>query len=138
MPKSGPIIIVEDDLDDQEMLKEIFEELKVPNILRFFTSCLKALDYLLTTIEKPFLIISDINLPTMTGLELKQQINSNEYLKNKSIPFVFLSTAPDYNAIAKGYDAVVQGYFVKPPRLSDLKEMLAMIIGYWKICRHPI
>ena len=66
MPKTGPIIIVEDDYDDQELLKEVFTELKVPNILRFFSSCIEAFNYLLTTIERPFLIISDINVPPMT------------------------------------------------------------------------
>jgi len=63
MPKSGPIIIIEDDKDDQELLNEIFIELKIPNIVRFFNSCVQAFDYLITTLERPFLIISDINLP---------------------------------------------------------------------------
>ena len=137
MPKSGPIIIIEDDLDDQEMLKEVLEDLKVPNILRFFSSCIKALDYLLTTLERPFLIISDINLPSMTGIELKQEINSNELLRKKNIPFVFLSTTPDNQAIATAYEVRVQGYFVKPPRFSDLKEMMGLVINYWKVARLP-
>ena len=137
MPKSGPIIIIEDDLDDQEILKEVFEELKVPNLLRFFNSCIDAIDYLLTTIERPFLIISDINLPSMTGIELKQQINNNVFLRKKSIPFVFLSTTPDSHAIATAYNVWVQGYFVKPSRFSELKEMMGCILTYWKFSRHP-
>lgn len=137
MPKSGPIIIIEDDFDDQELLKEVFQELKVPNLLRFFNSCIDAIDYLLTTLEKPFLIISDINLPSMTGIELKQQINNNAFLLKKSIPFIFLSTTPDKYAIATAYSVWVQGYFVKPLRFSDLKEMMGCIVTYWKTCRHP-
>jgi two-component SAPR family response regulator len=137
MPKSGPIIIIEDDFDDQEMLKEVFEELKVPNILRFFNSCIDAIDYLLTTIESPFLIISDINLPSMTGIELKQQINNNVFLRKKSIPFVFLSTTPDNYAIATAYNVWVQGYFVKPSRFRELKEMMGCILTYWKFSRQP-
>jgi CheY-like chemotaxis protein len=89
MPKTGPIIIVEDDHDDQQVLKEVFEELKLPNILRFFNSCVEALNYLLTTIERPFLIISDINVPAMNGFELKEKINQNEQLRRKNIPFIF-------------------------------------------------
>ena len=79
MPKSGPIIIIEDDIDDQEILKEVIEELHIPNIVLFFNSCVNAMDYLLTTLEKPLLILSDINLPSMTGMELKQQINQNDF-----------------------------------------------------------
>jgi CheY-like chemotaxis protein len=137
MPKNGPIIIIEDDHDDQEVLKEVLEELKIPNLLRFFSSCSHAFDYLLTTLERPFLIISDINLPAMTGMELKQKINENEYLRKKAVPFVFLSTNSEQNVVAKAYEILAQGYFVKPVKLFDLKEMLLKIINYWKISSHP-
>ncbi len=70
MVKNGPIIVIEDDRDDQELLKEIFEELASTHVLKFFNSCLSAFEYLLSAAEKPFLILSDINLPAMTGLEL--------------------------------------------------------------------
>lgn len=137
MPKSGPIIIIEDDHDDQEVLKEVFEELQIRNLLRFFTSCMQAFDYLLTTIEKPFLIISDINLPAMTGFELKEKINQDEFLRKKNIPFVFLSTNSDTSVIAKAYDILAQGYFVKPVKLIDIKGMMQSIIQYWTFCSRP-
>ena len=137
MPKSGPIIIVEDDEDDQEVLKEIFQELGVPNVLRFFNSCIDALDYLLTTIERPFIIISDINVPAMDGLELKEKINENEFLRRKNIPFIFLSTNSEHGVIARAFDLLAQGYFVKPGRLADIKEMMLKIVDYWKISSRP-
>jgi CheY-like chemotaxis protein len=137
MPKKGPILIIEDDLDDQEMLKEVFEDLHIPNALHFFRTCMEALDYLLTTLEKPFLIISDINLPAMTGLQLKKEINGIENLRNKCIPYIFLSTALDEHFITSAYEVQGQGYFVKPARLAEMKEMMAMIVGYWKFCRNP-
>ena len=74
MFKNGHIIVIEDDNDDQELLSEVFSELGVTNIVKFFSSCVHALDHLLTSMEKPFLIISDINLPAMTGLELCRKI----------------------------------------------------------------
>jgi CheY-like chemotaxis protein len=132
MPKSGPILIIEDDLDDQEILKEIFEDLQIPNAIRFFETCISALDYLVNSLEKPFLIISDINLPAMTGLQLKKEINNNVSLRNKCIPFIFLSTAPDEHFIMSAYEVQGQGYFVKPPKLAEMKEMMSMIVGYWK------
>jgi len=137
MPKSGPIIIIEDDKDDQELLSEIFSELKIPNILRFFNSCLQAFDYLLTTMERPFLIISDINLPAMTGLELCQRIYQHESLKKKTIPFIFLTTTNDQLVIAQAYEMYVQGFFVKPSSIHELKETIRMIVEYWKFSRHP-
>ena len=137
MPKSGPIIIIEDDKDDQELLSEIFSELKIPNILRFFNSCLQAFDYLLTTMERPFLIISDINLPAMTGLELCQRIYQHESLKKKTIPFIFLTTTNDQLVISQAYEMYVQGFFVKPSSIHELKETIRMIVEYWKFSRHP-
>jgi CheY-like chemotaxis protein len=137
MFKQGPIIIVEDDFDDQELLKEIFEELNIPNIIKFFNSCVQAFEYLLTTIEKPFLIISDINLPAMNGLDLCKKIMEHKDLKTKSIPFVFLTTTHDHGVITKAYEMYVQGFFVKPSSIKELKEMIRMIVGYWSVCRHP-
>jgi CheY-like chemotaxis protein len=137
MPKSGPIVIIEDDRDDQDVLKEVFEELGIPNILRFFTSCAEALNYLLTTIERPFLIISDINVPAMNGLDLKEKINGNDFLRRKNIPFVFLSTNSETGTIARAYDSLAHGYFIKPTKLDEIKEMIARIINYWKIASRP-
>ena len=138
MPKSGPIIIVEDDNDDQEVLKEVFTELQVPNMLRFFSSCIDAFDYLLTTIERPFLIISDINIPAMSGLEFKDKINQHEALRRKNIPFVFFSTTSETTTIAKAYELLAQGYFIKPVKLIDIKETVLKIVDYWKVSSRPI
>jgi CheY-like chemotaxis protein len=137
MHKEGPIIIIEDDSDDQELLKEIFEELKITNLIRFFNSCLHALDYLLSPVEKPFLIISDINLPAMTGLEMCKKIRQNEFLRMKTIPFVFLTTTHDQKVVTEAYEMNVQGFFVKPSNIKELKETIKMIVDYWKVCRHP-
>lgn len=137
MFKNGPIIIIEDDADDQELLKDVFRDLQTPNIIRFFDSCAHALHYLMTTIEKPFLIISDINLPAMSGLELCREIFANESLKMKSIPFVFLTTSSDQTLIAQAYQMFVQGFFVKPSSMQELRDTIRMIVDYWRVCRHP-
>ena len=94
---------------------------------------MEALNYLLTTMENPFLIISDINLPTMNGFDFKISINQNEFLKKKNIPFIFLSTNSDKTAINKAFDVLAQGYFIKPVKLIDIKEMILKIVDYWKM-----
>lgn len=137
MPKNGSIIIIEDDADDQDLMKDIFDELKVPNLLRFFNSCVEAMDYLLASIEKPFLIICDINLPAMTGLDLCRRIKEDAALRVKGIPFVFLTTSGDKKVITEAYEMSVQGFFVKPSSIQEQKEMVRMIVDYWRICQHP-
>ncbi|MES2647466.1 MAG: response regulator [Bacteroidota bacterium] len=137
MSVSGPIIIIEDDLDDQQILQETLLELGVNNVICFFDNCIDVYQYLLVTHDKPFLILSDVNLPVMTGSELKQRINENEELRKKAIPFIFFTTTANAKAVEKAYDMMVQGYFEKDSDLKSLKATLGTIIAYWKLCKHP-
>jgi CheY-like chemotaxis protein len=78
MNKNGTIIIVEDDPEDQEVLVEIFEKLKYPNKVNYFSDGHKVLEYLELSNDKPFIIISDINLPRLSGLALRDKLHNNE------------------------------------------------------------
>lgn len=137
MSRNGPVIIAEDDLDDQEILKEVFESLSISNELIFFDNGEDVLNYLRNTNAQPFIIISDINLHRMNGLELRRQINKDDLLRQKSIPFVFLTTSSDHKYIAEAYDMMVQGYFKKENNFNQIQNSIRMIIEYWLICRHP-
>jgi CheY-like chemotaxis protein len=138
MPFSRPIIILEDDSEDQEFLKDIFKDLDVLNPIRFFSDAITALDYFVTSAAIPLLIICDINLPQMTGIEFKQEINKNQLIMSRAIPFVFLTTNPDVKIISKAYGLNIQGYFVKPPTLKQLKEMIHTIIQFAGFCSRPL
>jgi CheY-like chemotaxis protein len=135
--KQGPIIIAEDDFDDQEILKETLEDISLKNKLIFFDNGNDVLDYLRTTKDQPFLIISDVNLLKMNGLELRRQINQDEVLRKKSIPFIFLTTSANQVAVDEAYDMMVQGFFQKEHNYKKVGEMIRMIIDYWRICKHP-
>ena len=133
----GPIIIIEDDQDDQDILREVFNSLNVPNELKFFSLCDDAYNYLKTITDKPFIIFSDINLPKMSGAQLKKRINENVAIRRKSIPFVFLTTTAAHEAVLDAYESLAQGFFTKPNDIESLKRMIQMILDYWKISRHP-
>jgi CheY-like chemotaxis protein len=138
MPKSGPIVIVEDDKDDQELFQDILKEIGVQNELLFFVRCSEAYHYLKTTPEQPFIIISDVNLPEQNGVEFKRSIDEDPELRQKSIPFVFLSTSVEKKLVDTAYkEMTVQGFFKKKPNYGELKSVLRMIVEYWKECRHP-
>ncbi len=122
MSVKGPIISIEDDADDQFLIKSVVEELDIPNELLFFNNGLEALLYLETTQQQPFVIICDINMPVMNGLELRERIDQNEYLRRKAIPFVFLSTADNPLVIETAYDSTIQGFFKKENSFEDLKK----------------
>jgi CheY-like chemotaxis protein len=133
----GPIIIIEDDEDDQLILQDVLQGLKVPNEIKMFSSCVDAFHYLDITTDQPFLIFSDINLPGMTGAELKKKINEIPHIRQKSIPFVFLTTTSAHAAVLDGYESLAQGFFTKPNSIESLRIMVKMILDYWKIARHP-
>jgi CheY-like chemotaxis protein len=138
MAKSGPIILIDDDRDDQELVEEVLQEMKTENKRIYFFSCPEVFDYLKTTSDKPFVILCDINLPGMNGLEFKLKIDNDPYLRSKSIPFVFFSTAVDQRSVDKAYkEMTVQGFCKKSNTIDDLKKTLTLILEYWKICYHP-
>ncbi|GAB3789644.1 response regulator [Spirosoma horti] len=137
MSLKGPIISIEDDEDDQYLIGQVIQQLNLPNSLRFFSNGQTALNYLKTTVEQPFLILCDINMPIMNGLELRKEINESEYLRTKSIPFVYLTTAANSQLIQEAYDSMVQGFYKKAIDYSGLNQQLKLIVEYWQNCLHP-
>ena len=95
MRKDGPIVIIEDDLNDQELLGEVFKELNYPNQIVFFSNGEDALQYLTSSDETPFIILSDINMPKLNGFELREMLHGNERLRLrlKCIPSLFFTTS---------------------------------------------
>lgn len=137
MNKSGPIIIIEDDLDDQDILTEIFQELDYKNEIIFFNEGEKALDYLTDTNIEPFIIFSDINMPKLNGMELRAKIHENEDLRIKSIPYLFFSTSAEQQHVVDAYSKSIQGFFVKPKKYEEIKETIKTIVEYWQKCVSP-
>lgn len=132
----GPIVIVEDDSDDIDVYKECIKVLRLPNELRVFQDCKAALEYLNTTDEQPFIILSDVNLPGMNGLDLKKIIQADSYLSAKGIPFVFISTNASKAAVRHAHALSVQGYFEKPSSIEGFTSMLKKLFDYWELCKH--
>ena len=137
MNKGGPIIIIEDDLDDQEMLTEIFRDLDYKNETIFFGDGEAALVFLVDTEIEPFIIFSDINMPKLNGVELREKVHNNEDLRIKSIPYLFFTTTAEQKHVVDAYSKSIQGFFVKPRKYSDLRRTIKIIVEYWQECVSP-
>jgi CheY-like chemotaxis protein len=137
MNKTGPIIIIEDDIDDQDILAEIFRELNYANKLIFFGDSVQALAYLTDTDIEPFLVLSDINMPKLNGMELREKVHNNEDLRLKSIPYLFFSTSAEQQHVIDAYSRSIQGFFVKPANYERLKTVITKIVEYWQECESP-
>lgn len=137
MDKNGTIIIIEDDADDQFVLEEVFNELEYPNQRMYFLDGLSALDYLYTSTDRPFLIISDITMPKLDGLELRKKIQTDAELSLKCVPYVFFTTALNQNSIIDAYSTSAKGFFVKPGSIDEIKDTIKVMIDYWRKCAAP-
>ena len=137
MNKTGPIVVIEDDPDDQEILAEIFKNLDYKNPINFFSDSEEALQFLIDTKIKPFLILSDINLPKLSGFELRQKVHTNEDLNLKCIPYLFFTTTSVQQAVIDAYSQSVQGFFVKANTVEKLESTIKKIVEYWQECEAP-
>ena len=137
MNKNGPVIIIEDDADDQALLKEVFKTLKYTNQLIFFFNGQDALDFLNEGNTIPFIILSDINLPKLNGFDLRAKLKTDAELEIRCIPYLFFSTALNQKAVIDAYSLSVQGFFVKQTSMVELEKTITVIMEYWKRCAAP-
>jgi CheY-like chemotaxis protein len=138
MAQTGPIIIIDDDQDDRELIKEMLEDIGVKNKMAQFGGCMEALEYLLGDVSDPFLILCDMNLPLMDGIEFKKKIDKNKMLRNKSIPFIFYSTAANQKVVNMAYRELnIQGYFLKENTYTEIRRRIKIIVDYWADAEHP-
>ena len=136
--KSGPIIVIDNDIDDQEVFKDILESLEVSNKVISLDDCNDAFAYLKSTTEQPFIIFCDVNLPGLSGTEFKRQIDKDPQLRKKSIPFIFYSTSVNQKTVNEAYTQMtVQGFFQKKNSIGEIKNAIQLIINYWQECKHP-
>lgn len=137
MNKIGPIIVIEDDVDDQQILVEIFGKLGYKNKIVYFMDGEEALEYLNRTDVQPFLVLSDINMPRISGFELRNKIFTNEQLQSKCIPYLFFTTGANKKAVTDAYAMSVQGFFIKPNSMTELENTIRKIVEYWQECIAP-
>ncbi len=137
MNKKGPIVVIEDDMDDQEFLVEVFTTLNFSNEIIYFQDGEQALDYLTKSPVEPFIILSDINMPRLNGMALREQIHNNEDLRVKCIPYLFFTTSANQQHVIDAYSKSVQGFFVKPNSVERLTNTIRKIVEYWQECESP-
>ncbi len=132
-----PIILIENDVDDHQLIEAAIQAASIRNPVRFFTDGQQALSYLQTTDEVPLVVLCDVLMPGMDGFELRDRIDADPVLRMKAIPFVYFSTWATEELIKKAYRGTIQGYHLKGSSFADLQSELSLIVAYWKRCLHP-
>jgi len=137
------VLLIEDDAVDAMTVRRVFESQGLPHELRVVTGGAAALDYLWSGREPgsgpvrhlPRLIMLDLNMPGMTGLEFLTAIKSDHDLRR--IPVIILSTSDLESDIQASYGGGVAGYFVKPLEHTQFVGTVKSILRYWELCQLP-
>ena len=136
MRDSKPILLVEDDNVDVMTVKRALRDVHVTNQLVHTSNGEEALEYLKNeSNRKPYVILLDLNMPKMNGIEFLKTINSDEELKK--IPVVVLTTSKDEHDIAESFKLGVAGYMVKSVDYESSVETIRTIVLYWILSELP-
>jgi CheY-like chemotaxis protein len=132
-----PILLVEDDQVDVMTVKRALKEIKVNNPVVNPENGEEALKYLRDPAsEKPCIILLDINMPIMNGIEFLQVIKHDAQLRR--IPVVVLTTSGEQQDKINSFDLGVAGYMAKPVDYRRFVEIMRTIDAYWTISEVPL
>jgi CheY-like chemotaxis protein len=131
-----PVLLVEDDDVDAMTVKRAFKDLNVTNPLIHSVNGEVALRYLQDqNNEKPCVILLDLNMPKMNGMEFLKVAKADEELKQ--IPVVVLTTSNEECDIIESFKRSVGGYIVKPVDYKNFVEAIRTVNLYWTLSELP-
>ena len=137
------ILLVEDNSDDILITRRAFKETKLINKMWVVRDGQEALDFLYhngkyqdtATSPKPGLILLDINLPKLSGLDVLKKIKEDRELKR--VPTVMLTASKRDEDVVKGYDNGCNSFIQKPVEFEKFVEIVRQIGLYWSLLNAP-
>lgn len=131
------VMLVEDNADHAELVIRTLEDHRIANRIIHFSDGQTALDYLLRRgpyespegSPRPHMILLDLRLPRVDGLEVLGVIKQNEELRN--IPVIILTTSEAERDVARAYENHVNSYLVKPVGFDDFSKLMNDLGFYW-------
>jgi CheY-like chemotaxis protein len=134
--KHATILLVEDDDIDAMSVKRAFNKLRIANPIVRAKDGMIALELLRNgTVTKPYIMLLDLNMPRMGGLELLTELRKDENFKN-SIVFVLTTSKDDEDKLA-AYDQNIAGYVVKEKLQHGFDELVKLLDHYWRLVELP-
>ena len=128
--KSLSILLIDDDEIERMKFKKVCSDISFPCSIVEAVNGKQALSFL-NKIENTFnIIILDLHMPKMNGLELLKELKSKIEFKN--IPIIIMSNSEDDSELQKCYDYGVSGYFTKPAQFSKYSKKVKSLLKYWK------
>ena len=134
------LLLVDDDEVDVQGLKRAFTKSKIGNPISVARDGIEALEILRgengrAKLAKPHLILLDLNMPRMNGIEFLEALRADEELKAALVFMVTTSKAEEDKARAYGHN--VAGYIVKQDPANTFMQAVSLLEHYWKIVEFP-
>jgi two-component system response regulator len=137
------ILLVEDSMSDAELTIRALKKNNVSNNIFHVKDGAEALDFVFCTGKyagrnkhlKPRIILLDLNMPKVSGIEVLKQLKSNEH--TKSIPVVVLTSSKEDPDVQACYQLGVNSYIVKPVGFESFTKAVAELGVYWLLLNHP-
>lgn len=131
------VMLVEDNADHAELVIRTMEDHRIANKILHFTDGQSALDYLMRRGEyenpesspRPHIILLDLRLPRVDGLEVLQSVKQQE--ETKGIPVIILTTSEAERDVTRAYDNYVNSYLVKPVGFEEFSKLMNDLGFYW-------
>ena len=142
MPNPVTIVMVEDDEGHARLIEKNIRRAGVNNEIVPFTDGTSALQFLLgpdgsgeVSAKRAFLILLDLNLPDMTGIDILQRVKANEHLKRS--PVVVLTTTDDQREIQRCYDLGCNVYITKPVNYEGFANAIRQLGLFFSVIQVP-
>lgn len=127
------ILLVEDNPADIELVREAFEESTIANAIEVIEDGAEAVEYLMARkgdrAALPDIVLLDINLPHISGLDILRQIKETEGLK--LVPVIMLTSSEDDKDILSSYENYCSGFITKPVDVDEFVDLVSRIEGFW-------
>ena len=137
-----PILLAEDNPADAEMAIDALREANLANPIIHVEDGVEVLDFLLRRgawadrkEEDPSVLLLDIKMPRMDGLEVLQHMRDNEALR--TIPVVILSSSREESDLARSWDLGVNAYVVKPVDIDQFFAAIKALGRFWAVFNQP-
>jgi two-component system, response regulator len=146
IPASGrevEILLIEDNAEDAELTRRALQKQGLANRLVWVRNGALGLDFLFArgsyasraSEDSPKLVLLDLNLPKVSGLEVLQQVKADP--RTKKIPVVVLSSSTQDRDILRTYDLGVNSYVSKPVQFEEFARVVAQLGLYWLLINKP-
>lgn len=136
MNTSRPIVLVEDNPDDETLILRALRRGGIANEIQVARDGEEALNILLSDVPLPTVVLLDIKLPKIDGLEVLRRLRASD--RTRLLPIVILTSSSEERDIIDSYNLGANSYVRKPVEVAKFNDAVTQLGLYWVLINEPI